>query len=91
MAYQHKGHLNGVIFLDLKNCVNHILLKNLMLYGCRGNTLHWIRSYLTTRIQMCKIARTLSQPCYIKRGIPQGSSLEPLRFLTLARLQTIQT
>ena len=80
-----KGHLNGVIFLDLKkacDCVNHdILLKKLILYGCRGNTLHWFRFYLTNRIQMCKIAQTLSQPCYIKCGLPQGSNLGPLLFL----------
>ena len=80
-----KGHLNGVIFLDLKNafdCVSHdILIKKLMLYGYRGNTIHWIQSYLTNRIQMCKTAETLSQPCYVKSGIPQGSNLGPLLFL----------
>ena len=80
-----KGHFNGVIFLDLKkafDCVNYeILLKKLMLYGCKGNTLHRFRSYLTNQIQMCKIGQTLSQSCYIKCGIPQGSNLGPLFFL----------
>ena len=52
-----------------------------MLYGCRGNTLRWFRSYLTNRIQMCKIGHALSQLCYVKCGIPQGSNLEPLHFL----------
>ena len=42
---------------------------------------HWIRSYLTNRIQMYKIAHTLSQSCYIKCGIPQGPNLGPLLFL----------
>ena len=79
------GFLNGVIFLDLKkafDCVNHaILLKKLELYGCRGNTLRWFKSYLENRWQMCKIGSTISPKHVIRCGVPQGSNLGPLLFL----------
>ncbi|CAB3998994.1 Hypothetical predicted protein [Paramuricea clavata] len=80
-----RGYLNGVIFLDLKkafDCVDHdILLKKLILYSCNGLTLDWLRSYLTNRTQMCKIAQTVSSPAVITCGVPQGSNLGPLLFL----------
>ncbi|CAB3989406.1 Hypothetical predicted protein [Paramuricea clavata] len=80
-----KGLLNGVIFLDLKkafDCVDHnILLKKMHCYGIRGHTLAWFQSYLSSRIQICKVDQTMSKTRTVKCGIPQGSNLGPLLFL----------
>ena len=79
------GRLNGVIFLDLKkafDCVDHnILLKKLQLYGASPCTVKWFKSYLSNRIQMCKIKQTLSERHTMRCGVPQGSNLGPLLFL----------
>lgn len=80
-----RGSLNGVIFLDLKkafDCVDHsILLTKLYNYGIRGYTLDWFQSYLTNRVQMCKVDQAISNKRIIKCGVPQGSNLGPLLFL----------
>ena len=80
-----KGCLNGVIFLDLKkafDCVDHhILIKKMHIYGIRGHTLAWFRSYLTNRTQICKVNQAMSDARTVKCGIPQGSNLGPLLFL----------
>ena len=80
-----KGLLNGVIFLDLKkafDCVDHnILLKKMHCYGISGHTLAGFQSYLSSRIQICKVDQTMSKTRTVKCGIPQGSNLGPLLFL----------
>ena len=54
-----KGLINGVLFLDLKKAldtVNHKILRSkLELYGIRGHSLDWSRSYFTNRKQVCTI------------------------------------
>ena len=50
-------------------------------YGIRGHTLAWFQSYLSSRIQICKVDQTMSKTRTVKCGIPQGSNLGPLLFL----------
>jgi hypothetical protein len=75
----NKGYPNGVVFLDLKkafDCVDHsILLRKLELYVIKGVELNWFKSYLSNRIQWCKIGQTISQPQKIRSGVPQESNL----------------
>ena len=70
-----KGRLSGIIFLGLKrafDCVDHkILLRKLAVFGIRGTTLNFFRSYLTNRIQMCKVDHTISRQKIIQCGAPQ--------------------
>ena len=75
-----RGSLNGVIFLDLKkafDCVRHtILLRKLYNYGITEKSLEWFQSYITDRIQICKVNQTLSN-----KRIVEGLNLGPLLFL----------
>ena len=50
-------------------------------YGIRGHTLAWFQSYLSSRIQICKVDQTMSKTRTVKCGIPQGYNLGPLLFL----------
>ena len=80
-----KGRLNGIIFLDLKkafDCVDHsILLGKLAHFGIRGTTLNLFQSYLTNKIQMCKVDQIISKEKITRCGVRQGSNLGPLLFL----------
>ena len=80
-----KGLINGVLFLDLKKAfdtVNHkILFTKLEMYGIRGCSFEWFRSYFMNRRQVCAINGKLSDEKQINCGVPQGSNLGPFLFL----------
>ena len=81
------GKLNGVVFLDIKkvfDSTNHHILLNKMNGQFRifGIELKWFESYLTNREQQCSINGELSSNKVISYGVPQGSILGPLLFLS---------
>ena len=62
--------------------VNHnILLSKLELYGIRGTSLKWFRSYLSNSKQICFINGKQSDVNELKCGVPQGSNLGSFLFL----------
>ena len=94
-----KGYFNLTLFLDLRKAfdtVDHkILLKKLYYYKIANNDLAWFESYLSNRIQYCSIDGHDSEPKPNPAGIPQGSSLGPILFLStsttsLARLNIVK-
>lgn len=84
------------VFIDLAKAFDTVphdkLLGVLSSYGVRGAVLKLIGSYLTERLQMVKVNGSLSNSQVIKIGVPQGTVLGPLLFITyinsLLKLET---
>ena len=74
------------IFIDLCNAfdtVDHrIILDKLKYYGIRGVANHWFASYLSNRRQFVSLFGTNSDYQTVTCGVPQGSVLGPLHFLS---------
>ena len=61
--------------------LNHeLLLTKLKAYGLDINLVTFMKSYLTNRLQHCKINNSFSEWGKVLNGVPQGSFLGPLLF-----------
>ncbi|KAG6448993.1 hypothetical protein O3G_MSEX005813 [Manduca sexta] len=74
------------VFLDLAKAFDTvsvpILLRKLEGLGIRGTALDWFSSYLSNRQQLIHIDGMKSLAISINYGVPQGSILGPLLFIT---------
>ena len=84
-ALNSKKH-NVSLLIDLKSAFDTvnipILLKKMELYGIRGVALSWMKSYLENRKIQVKYKNTLSTVKTVNIGLPQGSILGPIFFIS---------
>ena len=80
-----RRNLGGIVFVDLKKAFNtvdhHMLCRKLASSGVLHMELAWFGSYLSNRVQYCRVHGVNSQIENFDIGVLQGSCLGPLLFL----------
>lgn len=85
-SYIDKGDISGAILIDFSKAFDtidrNILFKKLEFYGITGPGLAIIKSFLQDRYQIVSFNSHNSTRVITNWGVPQGSILGPLLFLT---------
>ena len=85
LALENK-EMSCFTFCDISKAFDRVWVKGLIFklqkYGFRGQILTWLSDYLQNRTQQVKIEHSVSTVGRLWAGVPQGSVLGPLLFLT---------
>ena len=88
------GNLTGMVFIDLKKAFDTVdgqnICRKLESYGVWHRELAWFDSYLSNRVQYCRVNGVDYQIENIDIGVPQGSCLGPLLFLFILMIHQEQ-
>ena len=80
------GDQKDMIILDFSKAFNKVphqrLINKLQFYVIKGSTLTWLKSWLTSRSQGVIIDGMCSKSVDVTSGVPQGTVLGPLMFLS---------
>ena len=86
LKYIDEGYLVAIAALDLSKAFDSLshdlILQKLLDMGIDGTAVKWIQSYLHQRKQVVKFGKIESDEELVESGVPQGSILGPLLFIT---------
>ena len=86
LKYIDDGYLVAIASLDLSKAFDSLshdlILQKLLNMGLDGTAVKWIKSYLSNRKQVVKFGKIESDEEIVESGVPQGSIIGPLLFIT---------